>query len=91
MEKEFQKLKKIQKVEAPPFLFTRIEQKVKNLDSDHIPFRWVLSTSLSLCILLILNINLLSTSIQATNTSNNDLELILEDMQLNTSNQLYYE
>lgn len=88
--KDFQSLQKIKKVEAPPFLYTRIEQKIKNLQADKISLRWVLGGSLSFCILLYFNISLINLNLN-NEVSTNNLELVLEDMNMNSSNQLYYE
>jgi hypothetical protein len=88
--KDFQSLTRIKKVEAPPFLFTRIEQRVKNLRPDKISLRWVLGGSLSFCLLLYFNITLINLNLN-NEVSTNDLELVLDDMNMNASNQLYYE
>ncbi|MFT5168562.1 MAG: hypothetical protein ACI8P3_003806 [Saprospiraceae bacterium] len=89
-DKTFQSLQRIKKVAAPPFLYTRIEQKIKNLQTPKVAWSWVLSGSLSFCLLVYFNISLVHSSLN-TGASANDLELLIEDINRVSSNQLYYE
>lgn len=61
MENEFEILKKIQRVDAPPFLYTRILNSIEQRQKEIIPLKWVWAAAASLLIVFALNI----TSIQA--------------------------
>ncbi len=86
-----QRLSKIRKVEAPPFLFTRIEQKINDLKVEKAPFRLVFALVTSFCVLLFLNIYLLNNSYHSNNQGDQAMQTFMEDMNMDYSNQLYYE
>lgn len=48
--------KNIQKVEISPYLFTRIEQKIKNRKADYISSQTALATLAMISLLLLLNL-----------------------------------
>ncbi|NOT36611.1 MAG: hypothetical protein HOP11_04480 [Saprospiraceae bacterium] len=52
---DLEKLAKIQRVDAPPFLFTRIQLKIAQENSEPMPLRTVLAINLSFALLLALN------------------------------------
>ncbi|MBR9919738.1 MAG: hypothetical protein GYB31_02800 [Bacteroidetes bacterium] len=83
-------LKRIKKVSAPPFLFTRIEAKIEAREKNRLPISWAFGGSLALGILLCLNIFLIINSSEP-NHQNNQINSVADALELNTSNQLYYE
>ncbi len=54
----FEQLSQIKKVDAPPFLFTRIQQKIDELQTQRFSFRlsWSLGLSFALVVLLDLSV-----------------------------------
>ena len=83
-------LKKIKKVDAPPFLYTRIEAKIEAMEAKEVPMKWVLASSFALSFLLFINIISIR-SLFANGGNSNSLELIMDDMNLSPANQLYYD
>ena len=51
-----EKLKNIQKVEASPFLFTRIEQGIRNKKEQKLSAKTIWATVASLSLLILLNL-----------------------------------
>ena len=89
MEKEADKFLKplefIEKVETPPFLLTRIQQKIQNELSNRVPPKtaWVWGISLAMIILL----NVLA--ITKHQKANNDDRSLIDTFQLMSDNNLY--
>lgn len=79
-------LKTIQKVDAPPFLLTRIEVRIKN--EERASPKWVWSLGIASAVLLIFNImNIVNFNQEAENTSYQSSE----EIHLSTNNYLYHE
>mgnify|MGYP003594601289 CR=1 FL=1 len=55
MENELKLLSKIESVEAPPFLFTRIQQRIQEISENKITLRMVRVISFSLVLLISIN------------------------------------
>lgn len=81
-------LNRIQKAEPSPFLFTRIESKIQSLANSTVSMKKVMIGMALTCFLLALNVVITSTNSQ-TNTSNSTN--LLDEFNMNTSNQLYNE
>lgn len=77
-------LEKIQKVEAPPYLLTRIEQKIRN-QQQTIGTNWIWGIGLVCCMVFILDFSLLL-PIKSDSTSESNLS---ETLHINPNNQLY--
>lgn len=84
-------LKSIKKVEAPPFLYTRIVSRIQAIESDKVPKGWAFTTGIAFSILLILNSFFIVTKISVKNPDNNKIEIVAKAMHLTNSNQLYNE
>lgn len=78
-------LSKIQRVEAPPYLFTRIQQKIAQTKNEAMPIKTALAIKLSFAVLLIVNIVVLSNY----NTKSNATESYAESIHLISNNSLY--
>jgi hypothetical protein len=76
---------KIQKVEPPLFLFTRIQQQIKNTDSTSVSKKYVWATALSLILIVIINVFVLTKSMAAKSKKPN----LAESMNMMPSNNLY--
>ena len=78
-------LDKLDKVDAPPFLLTRIEQRILEQQKQNVPK--LLVYVLSALGALVITFNILTVS--QLNNSGNDASGIFENMDIKTSNQLY--
>lgn len=78
-------LDQIQKVEAPPFLMTRIRQKIDAAAANQIPGSWVWSLGLSFILVMGLNIAIIVNNMQVPATDDN----IVNTMNLSPDNALY--
>ncbi len=78
-------LKAVEKVEIPPFLFLRIEQKIQVIRENTISKKmgWSLVTSVSLIVLF--NVFIMTQSLLMPTEKNN----LLQSLQINNSNSLY--
>jgi len=85
MENELNILDQVQKVSAPPFLLTRIQQRIRNKkESQFSPaLSWVLS--LSLAIIVVVNGAVLTNMI----ISSKKEKTLLQSMNLLPNNELY--
>ncbi|MCB0706440.1 MAG: hypothetical protein KDC34_14085 [Saprospiraceae bacterium] len=83
-------LKKIEKVSAPPFLFTRIEARINQQPEDRIPIKWAYAMSLGLAVLFCFNLLLIRSDFRKSKKAES-LQIVVEEMDLHHSNQLYYE
>ena len=82
-------LKDIHKVHAPDFLFDKIQAKIKRKQENASMPQMVLGAAF---LVIVVSFNGLFLSQKtADNNTQNKLEVYSEAMQLNTSNQLYYE
>lgn len=86
--KMLEPLTKIEKVNPSPFLFSKIEQRIKEEAINYISNKWLVAASISLIILFAGNSFLLNKEIGSK--TKNEINLI-EAFQLNTNNQLYNE
>ena len=87
--KELEVLEKVNRVEAPPFLFTRIEARIQAQLNEQLPIRWVWVSISTVLLLVVVNTLILRDSTQLSETSNGSIQHISEEMGMQTSNQLY--
>lgn len=85
MENELDILNRIQKVDAPPFLYTRILTRVQNKVKETVPVKWAVAAAACLLILITINISVIQSS-KESNTTN-----LSEVFSLKTNNSLYNE
>lgn len=84
---ELNKLKKLQRVSAPPFLFTRIEQRIASQNSAAAPaFRFVLLCSL---ILLAIMNGVVIKEYSSLSQSNSGMDQIARQLNLSPSYDPY--
>lgn len=82
-----EKLKKIRLVEAPPFLFTRIEAQI-NAAVNVISPRWRWSAIAGFAVLVLINIYVVAQSLRPRQAG---IETVVNALSLSTSNNLYDE
>jgi hypothetical protein len=84
-------LKQMKEVDAPPFLLTRIRQRIHNLQQAEAPVKWKWGFALTSVVILALNISILLASSASNAKKNNGIENIVSSMNLSTTNDLYNE
>lgn len=89
MESKVDILNKVQKVETPPFLYTRILQRLSNLQDAPAPVKWRFAFAAVAILLLALNMGILLSSKPSPQDGN--IETVVNSMHLSTSNELYHE
>ena len=89
LEDRLNKLSEINKVDAPQFLFTRIEQQIKNLQERNI--KPVFKFAYAGLAILILSVNILVIGNYYQSEKKNSLEIVVQNMQLQSTNNLYHE
>jgi hypothetical protein len=76
--------KNIQKAEVSPYLFSSIQQKIKNKKDEEVPVKWAWTAIASICLILV--IDLAALSIQQ-----NGFEQKKDAFSLMPNNNLYHE
>ena len=89
---DLDRLKKVNKVDAPPFLLTRIQAKIdaRQMGQAPVPVQWKWASALALAIMLLLNVMAVKNSHQTTGAPD-AIETLADGMLMNASNQLYHE
>ncbi len=78
-------LGKLQRIDAPPFLLTRIKEKIKTEPEIKVGMGWVLAGGMSLIMMLIMNVAIINRdSVKHPKTQN-----LIESMNLAPENTLY--
>ncbi len=83
-------LKKVKKLEAPPFLLTRINAKIKAIQVEQLPSSWKWAGALAFGLMFCLNIFGLKTGHQTT-SNHSGVETLADGLQMSNFNQLYHE
>ena len=81
-------LKSITPVEAPPFLYTRVQQAIDSLKNPAAPVRWRWAFTITAILIVLINVVVVTKSSQ---TKNSGIEQVVKAMQLSSSNDLYHE
>lgn len=84
-------LKRIREVDAPPFLFTRIRQRINNLDNIAAPVKWKWAFVLTSIAIIALNVSIYFKFSTATEKKTLGIENIVSSMNLSTPTDLYNE
>jgi hypothetical protein len=86
--KKLELLQKVQRVEAPAFLLTRIEAKIRAAATERLPVSWQWAGVISCAVLIFLNVMVLK---PGRTRSLVRMEQLAQSMDIQTSNQLYDE
>ena len=81
---ELELLKKVSKVDAPPFLLTRIQAKIRSGEAEQLPAAWGWAGSLAFGLLLLLKVVAVGRSNEAAPTQS-----LAEQLQMTQNEQLY--
>jgi hypothetical protein len=84
-------LKNIKKVDAPPYLLTRVKQQIQNLDNVEAPIKWKWAFALTSVIVIMLNVTIFSKSNLTFEKKNTAVENVINGMNLSAKNDLYNE
>jgi hypothetical protein len=79
-------LSQINKVETSPYLFTRIESKIQSMTNSKVSMKKVMIGMALTCFLIALNIVVTASSANTNNSTN-----LLDELNMNRTNQLYHE
>jgi hypothetical protein len=82
-------LKKIQKVDAPPFMLTSIKERIHTFSSQSAPFAWKLAFVSISMLVITLNVSIFLN--QTSQSNKQDIQEIVSVMGLSTQNELYHE
>lgn len=83
VEQAFHHLESIETVDAPPFLLTRIKQRIANKEVKVKPV-WAVSFATAILLLFLLNLNLVSQQSEQAQEQN-----LISSMHLTSQNNLY--
>ena len=89
IEKKLDLLKNIQTVDEPPFLLTRIRQRIQSLELSPAPRSWKWALVLAGAAILVLNLGVIFKT--ANTTNNSSVESVAISMHLSSGNNLYDE
>jgi hypothetical protein len=84
-------LKNIKKVDAPPFLLTRVKQQIHNLSNVEAPVKWKWAFALTSVIIMMLNVAIFLKSNASSEKKTTGVENVINGMNLSTKNDLYNE
>ena len=86
-------LKQIKKVDAPPFLLTRIRQQIGMSGYSEAPAKWKWAITCSFLLILALNMTILvkTNQLQKNTVKNTDIEKMIKVMNLTNPNDFYNE
>lgn len=84
-------LQTINRVDTPPFLFTKILQRTKTAPQNNISFRQAFALSTAFLLVLALNVALLLREDSNSLAKNQSEMNLVESMNLSSNNIIYYE
>ena len=85
MNEQIEILKNIQKVDAPPFLYTRIQERIRQQMADRISPQWAWSMGLTCLLIFSLNLSIVFSKEKKEVRENN----LAKEMRLMPSNNIY--
>ncbi|MEM9935825.1 MAG: hypothetical protein AAF824_19530 [Bacteroidota bacterium] len=90
-EEDLAPLARIQKVDPPPFLYTRIEARLRAGMEEVVPVRWVRLALAGFVMLMLVNIWLVQNRLSYSQISGENIAVAGTEVELYLSNQLYNE
>ena len=89
LDNKLDKLKNIRQVDVPPFLFTRIKERIDSIDDAPVSTQWKLAFVLAALLILALNTGIVFQSSGREKKSN--ITDVVSSMQLSPSNDFYHD
>jgi H+/Cl- antiporter ClcA len=83
------KLRKINRIEAPPSLLARIQEKIRSVAEESVPVIW--KWSFAAAAILIIGFNIMMMRTVSPAPANPGLQEVISALHLSTSNNLYNE
>jgi hypothetical protein len=84
-------LKNIKKVDAPPFLLTRVKQQILNFSKVEAPVKWKWAFALTSVIVIMLNVMIFLKSNLTSEKKDTAVENVINGMNLSAKNDFYNE
>jgi len=84
-------LKKVRKVDAPPFLLTRIQARIRRNEAERLPASWQWAGGLAFGLLLLLNALAVGRQPAGQAGAGDPATSLVQNFQLDQTNQLYVE
>jgi len=81
--------RKIQQVDAPPFLLTRIKQRLKTLEHEPAPVQWRVTFTAATIIVFLFNVFIFFS--HAATEKKPGINTVINAMNLSNTNELYHE
>ncbi len=91
IDKKLYKLKKIEKVDVPPFLFTRIQGRIDALEPASVPVQWMWKYAAAAVLVLALNTSIFLTYLNTDTQQSSGISDVVSTMQMTTNNSFYHE
>ncbi|MBP6313202.1 MAG: hypothetical protein WAR83_01620 [Flavobacteriales bacterium] len=91
VDKAIDLLQRIEKLDPPPFLRTRIDARIETSTAETPTRSWVLAGITTMALVLLINTVTLFGNRTTSNSSNDPLSELSRGMGMATSNQLYHE
>jgi hypothetical protein len=88
IDKKLDLLKKIQKVDAPPFMLTRIMERIDSPITQQAPATWRFAFVTAAIFVLALNVSIF---FRSSDKQNEGIAEVISSMELSTTNDLYNE
>lgn len=89
-DQELRVLENVQRVQAPPFLLTRIESRIEASIAERVPLRRVIAASFILVIVFAFNTYVFVDKLDVSESSSTAVSLV-DEMGIGNSNHLYDE
>jgi hypothetical protein len=90
IDKKLDLLKQIRQVDAPPFLLTRIWQRLLMPADAEAPVKWKWAFAVTTFVILVFNISILFKT-SGNEEKNTGIKEVFTTMQLSSTNELYHE
>jgi len=82
-------LKQVKRVDAPPFLRTRIDARIQQAAEDSLSNGWVWSFAATVALLIVVNSMVFLSGTEDVSTADSGAYTVTQGMGINVSNQLY--
>jgi hypothetical protein len=89
IDNKLDKLKNIRRVDVPPFLFTRIKERIDSMSDAQVSKQWKLAFALTALLIVALNTGIIFQS--SGREKKNNITDVVSAMQLSPSNDFYHD
>jgi hypothetical protein len=89
IDNKLDKLKNIRRLDAPPYLFTRIKERIDSMGDVPVSTQWKLAFAMAALLILTLNTRIVFQS--SDREKKNNITGVVSAMQLSPSNDFYHD